>query len=118
MIAGTVTEAGIPVVTLRLGDRECTATIDTGFNGDLELSETLRASIRARFVGRVTSALAGGQQIEEDAYLVQLVFDGALTEAVATFVNGDGVLLGTNLLRNHRLRIGFKSHNVTLEREV
>ena len=41
------------------------ATIDTGFNGDLELPESLRKSLNAHYVGQATSALAGGQTIEE-----------------------------------------------------
>jgi predicted aspartyl protease len=43
-----------------------TAIIDTGFNGDLELPESLRISLKVRFVSRVTSLLAAGQSIEED----------------------------------------------------
>ena len=117
MIDGNVTGDGVPTVTLALAGRDWAATIDTGFNGDLELPEGLRVTLNARHVGRVTSELAGGQSIEEDAYLVVIPFDGRQVEAVATFVPGDGILIGTNLLRDHRLTVGFKSRTVRLRRE-
>ena len=72
------------------------AIIDTGFNGDLELPEALRAAVRPRFIGRISSALAGGQRIEEDVYLVELPFDGHTVHAETTFVPGNEILMGRN----------------------
>ena len=42
MITGSVTADGVPVVPITVADKEWRATIDTGFNGDLELPEALR----------------------------------------------------------------------------
>ena len=67
MIQGTVSTDRVPTITRSITGQEWSAIIDTGFNGDLELPEGLRKPLHAREVGRVTSALAGGQIIEEDA---------------------------------------------------
>ena len=66
---------GVPTIILSIASQDWMATIDTGFNGDLELPEPLRNSLNARYVGQVTSALAGGQMIEEAVYLVDFPFD-------------------------------------------
>ena len=59
MIHGMVSADGVPIITLLIASQDWEATIDTGFNGDLELPEILQNSLNARYVGRVASALAG-----------------------------------------------------------
>ena len=114
MIRGIVSSIGVPTVTLPIFGQNWVATIDTGFNGDLELPEDIRDSLNARYVGRMTSALAGGQTIDEDAYLVDFPFDGQTLQAEATFVSGPQILIGTHLLREYRLEINFVSRTVEL----
>jgi len=116
VIHGTVSADGVPTITLSIASQDWTATIDTGFNGDLELPEALQNSLNARYVGRVTSALAGGQTIEEDVYLVDFPFDGKVTQTEATFVADRQILIGTRLLREYRLQVDFVSQTVELER--
>ena len=41
MIRGTVTQDGEPTIYLQIGGKKWPAIIDTGFNGDLELPESL-----------------------------------------------------------------------------
>ena len=96
--------------------RDWSATIDTGFNGDLELPDALREPLNAQYVGRATAALAGGQSVEEDLYLVDFPFDGRIVQAEATFVSGSRILIGTRLLREYSLQINFVSRTVQLER--
>ncbi len=86
MISGTVSLAGVPIVVIDVNGNDWEAIIDTGFNGDLELPLDLKSSLRCRYVGHVTSLLAGGQQIGEDAYQVQFPLDGQVMRAEATFV--------------------------------
>ncbi|MEX0727856.1 MAG: hypothetical protein WD065_16385 [Planctomycetaceae bacterium] len=117
MITGTVTDDGIPVIQLKVAGRDWRATVDTGFNGDLELPEELKGKLNDRPAGRVKSALAGGQIIEEDAYAVEFPFDGKVVDAVATYVSDSQILIGTNLLREYELRIGFVSKSLRLKRE-
>ncbi len=66
MIRGIVSTRGLPVIVLRVAGSNWPATVDTGFNGDLELPMELRARIRACYSGHVRSRLANGQYVEED----------------------------------------------------
>ena len=116
MIAGSVSEAGVPLVPITVADLECRATIDTGFNGDLELPETLRTLLNARFIGRTRFLLAADQAVVEDTFLVNFPFDGETVLAEATFASASEILIGTGLLRRHRLDIHFPNRTVSLER--
>ncbi|MXV72821.1 hypothetical protein F4Z99_00925 [Candidatus Poribacteria bacterium] len=116
MIYGTVSDIGVPTIILRIAGQEWSATIDTGFNGDLELPEVLRNVLDPQYVGRVTSSLAGGQTIEEDVYLVDFPFDSQIIQARATFVVGGDILIGTRLLQEYRLQIDFVRRTVVLEK--
>jgi len=116
VILGVVSVHGLPTIILPIAGRDWPATIDTGFNGDLELPDVLRDPLNAHFVGRATAALAGGQSVEEDLYLVDFPFDGRILQAEATFVSGNRILIGTRLLREYSLQINFVSRTVQLER--
>ena len=116
MIEGIFTEDGVPAIAAEVGSERWQAIIDTGFNGELELSERLRSLVSAQFVGRVTSLLAANQRIEEDVYLVDFPFDGRTVRAQATFVGGDEILIGTRMLRDCRLQIDFPARTVAIEK--
>jgi len=116
VILGVVSVQGLPTIILPIAGQDWPATIDTGFNGDLELPDALRDTLNAHFVGRATVALAGGQTVEEDVYLVDFPFDGRVVQAEATFISGSRILLGTRLLREYSLQINFVSRTVQLER--
>ena len=115
MVRGTVSVEGLPTITLSIASQVWKATIDTGFNGDLELPEPLRNSLNARYVGQITSALAGGKMLEEAVYLVDFPFDDKVIEAKTTFVPGSGMLIGTHLLREYRLLINFGVERLSWE---
>jgi predicted aspartyl protease len=116
MITGFVAASGEPVIHIEVAGPIWRTVIDTGFTGDVELPEALRRSLHPRFVGRVTSQLAGGRQIEENAYLVDFPFDGEQYRAQVTFVAGQEILIGTRLLRYHRLEIDFPAKTLSLVR--
>src|SRR5262249_17475686 len=116
VITGAVDADGVPVVHLTVAGRTWRATIDTGFNGDLELPYALGPSVNARFLGRGQATLAAGQSIEEEYYLVDFPFDGRPVTALASFTAGTEILVGTRLLRDHRLEIDFPARQVKLER--
>jgi len=115
LIRGTVSPDGVPLITLTVAGRQWSAIIGTGFNGDLELPLQLKDQLRAQFIGRIESALAGGQSIEEDAYSVKFPFNGQTLLAEVTFVAGNEILIGTRLLRAHRLEINFPQRSVLIE---
>jgi predicted aspartyl protease len=117
VISGHVSDDGVPIIMLVVAGQEWTAIIDTGFNGDLELPEALKGKLNDHAVGRVRSALAGGQVIEEDAYSVEFPFDGKILPALATFVSDSQLLIGTNLLREYELQVRFFSRTLHLAHE-
>jgi predicted aspartyl protease len=116
MIVGTVNIDGVPVIILTVAGQTWPATIDTGFNSDLELPDILRPFVNPRFICQVRWLLAGEQNIEEDQYLVDFPFDGQTVRAEATFTPGGEILIGTHLLREYRLEINFVERTVVLER--
>lgn len=115
MIAGQISQVKIPTISLEVAGVTYLAVIDTGFNGYLELPSGLRSVLPSRYTGRVKSLLAGGQCIEEETYLVHFPFDGEVIEANVTFVDGEKILVGTQMLRNHRLEIDFPAGTVVLQ---
>ena len=115
MITGQVAPNGVPWIELQVAGQTWRAVIDTGFNGYLELPLSLQTQLNAKFVGRVTSALAGGQRLEEDVYLVDFPFDGQLVRASATFVDERQILVGTRLLRDYELTVNFVERSVVLQ---
>lgn len=117
MIEGIVDEKGLPIIMLSIAGQDWKATIDTGFNGDLELPYALGSYLNPQFFGRGLSLLAGGQSLEEEHYLVDFPFDGEVVRALATFVSSDEILIGTHLLADYRLLIDFPSAEVKLERD-
>lgn len=116
MIQGIVTDGQEPQITFRIGRREWTALVDTGFNGYLELPELLKGVLKPRYIGEVRSFLAGGRMIVEKNYEVQFPFDGEITRAEVSFAPGDTILVGTQLLRHHRLEINFPEQTLSLQR--
>lgn len=116
MIQGTVTEEGLPLIRIEIAGRRWPAVIDTGFNGDLELPEALMPHVDAKPIGPIESFLAAGQVVEEEMYGVQIPFDGQTSSGEASFVPGDQILVGTRLLKHHRLEIDFPARTLQLER--
>lgn len=94
------------------------ATIDTGFTGDLDLPYALGPNVNARFFGRGRANLAGGQSIKEEYYLVDFPCDGNTVRAVASFVHGAEILIGTRLLCDYRLELDFLTRRVHLDRSI
>lgn len=113
---GKVTDEGVFILILTVGDQDWTTVIDTGFNGDLELPNELRDVVQPRFKGQFHSLLAGGQTILDDTFKVQFPFDGQTVIAEATVTSSSESLLGTGMLRRHRLGINFPKQSVMLNR--
>jgi predicted aspartyl protease len=116
MIDGEVDADGIPIIELAVAGRDWDAIVDTGFNGDLELPESLRTHVKAHFKGRFHSLLAGNHLVLEDTFQVEFPFDGEIVTAEATFSPTVEILVGTHLLREHRLEIDFPAQLVCIQR--
>jgi predicted aspartyl protease len=116
MIQGEVSDDGVPIIQLAIGDSIWPAIIDTGLNGDLELPDSLRHVLKTRFLCRARSLLAAGQIIEEDVFLIQFPLGDEIMEAEATFAIGNEILIGTHLLSRYRLEINFVDKSLMLSR--
>ena len=95
MISGTVTASGAPIVQMILGGQTWDAIVDTGFNGYLELPESLHSALNPQYLFDSVSVLAAGQTVVEQLFEVQITFDGMPVTAEVTFVPGSQILLGT-----------------------
>lgn len=115
---GTVTDERVPIVELIVNGSRWRAVIDTGFNGYLELPESLRPAVKAEFIGYLESALAAGQTIVEENYMVEFPFDDETMVVEATFAPGNDILIGRSLLKNHRLAIDFRERFVAIDKSV
>src|SRR5262245_38548062 len=118
MMQGQVDTDGLPSLLLNVAGQDWKAILDTGFNGDLELPDPLRASVNPGLSGQSVSELAGGQTVVEELYLVDFPFDGQTIRAEATFSTATEILLGMHLLASYRLEIHFPIGTVQLERIV
>lgn len=107
MIVGIVDRKGVPCIEVAISGETYRATIDTGFNGDLELPNSVRTLVNPRWIFEAESTLAAGRAVSEDVYAVEFAFDGRMVEAEAAFADVDEVLIGTHLLRDYRLSIDF-----------
>ena len=116
MIEGHINEHGTPLIPLRIADQEWLAVVDTGFNGGLELPKSLADVLDAESYGLVESRLAAGIVVSEEVFLVELEFDGRREFTPATFAAVNHVLIGTRLMRHHRLELDFPARAVQLER--
>lgn len=116
MIRGFVSEDGTPYIRMPLADREWLAVVDTGFNGYLELPLVLKTSLQPTYFARGKAQLAGGQNVVEDIYTVDIWFDERRVEAFVTFVDTSEILLGTAMLRDHHLEVDFPSRNCVISR--
>ena len=67
-------------------------------------------------MGDTTFALAAGLSISEEYFRVQFPFDGQVVAVDATFAPGNTILIGTHLLKDHRLEIDFPARTVKIER--
>ena len=116
MIGGIVTEDGVPLIVLRLADEDWATVVDTGFNGALELPAGLSSRLSLTPAGVITSELASGVTVEEEAFRTYIEFDGERIEVDVTFADAEHALLGTWLLAKHLLEIDFPKATVRLTR--
>ena len=116
MIEGFVTDEDVPEIIMVIAGREWQTIVDTGFNGFLELPQELEANLELIDAGPVESLLASNQVIIEPSYDVEVIFDGNPILANVTFCESESVLLGTKMLKEHRLEIDFPNQSLRISR--
>jgi len=109
VIIGTVSAYREAVVSLKLRatsgqEEEVEAVIDTGFTEFLTLPPALIHSLGLARAGIVRVTLADASQVDLEAYLAELVWDGGVRTVSALAADG-GPLVGMSLLYGHELKL-------------
>ena len=109
MIVGMVSPYREAVISLKLRgtsgqEEEVEAVIDTGFTEFLTLSPALIHSLGLARAGIVRVTLADASQVDLEAYLAELIWEGAVRTVSALAADG-GPLVGMSLLYGHELKL-------------
>ncbi len=89
--------------------------VDTGFTGDLVLSQTAIDSLGLDRSGSVDAILADGSQIELDTYTCFVNWFGEERRLEVVANEGDYPLLGVGLLLGLELRVNYHTLELTLD---
>jgi clan AA aspartic protease len=109
MIRGKVNlhrEAVVPLLLVtESGDpQRIDAVVDTGFNGWLTLPSHLISSLGLTWYTRSVGEMADGTLVENDVYLVEVLWNGQPRTVLATRIDS-APLIGMSLLAGHELRV-------------
>lgn len=106
-------------ITVRPSDiaatREIEVWIDTGFNGDLVLSQQQIDELALPQSGTVKAILADGSEIALKRYVCLIDWFGEERELEVVANAGEYPLLGVGLLAGHDLHISYRSGNVAID---
>jgi hypothetical protein len=80
------------------------------------LPESLHSHFDPELIGESLTPLGAGTVIEEDLYRISFPFDGEIVAAETVFAAVDQILIGTHLLRKHRVEINVVARTVSLEK--
>jgi clan AA aspartic protease len=113
----------IPLVRLKLisardKEIELSAIIDTGYNGEVILSENKIKEMGLEFLGTIDTELADGRIVELDLFRGRIKWFGRIQEVAVGASRSEDALLGTLLLSDCELDINFKEGWVKIEELV
>lgn len=104
VVSGSVNRAGQPMIPIavRKPGRQQFVTfnfiIDTGFNGDLQLSRSDIASLELTATRTINSQLADGQVVEDRVYPATALWQGSATAVEVIESERNIALIGAGLL--------------------
>jgi clan AA aspartic protease len=109
VISGTVTRYREAVVRLHVRgpggqEEEIEAVIDTGFSDFLTLAPPVIAALALQLAGSMRVTLADGGEIDLDAYISTVEWEGRLLH-VSTLAADGGPLIGMSLFYGSELRV-------------
>ena len=99
-------------------ETEVEAIVDTGFTGDMCLSESLVESVELDYVGTKSFELANGKIEEKEVFLGKIIFDDARQETLFIISESEDTLLGANLLKTKELYINYKKRTAEISDAV
>jgi clan AA aspartic protease len=91
------------------------AWIDTGFTGGLALPQEVINRLALPDGPVVTAVLADGSTIVVNTYTAAVKWFGPTLTAEVVPKAGDVTLLGTQLMRHHKLTVDYRKNTVSLD---
>ena len=121
MVTGFFDEYRQPTISILIqghqGERRIEAVIDTGFDGSVCLPIPLAIQLGLELCGAQVIELADGSQSDELVFTGTVTFDDEIRTVEIALTESDDALIGTELLRAHKLEIGFLTQTIRLEDE-
>jgi clan AA aspartic protease len=118
---GAVDDAGRALVSIRLRRptaadvTEVAAWVDTGFNGELVVPQSLATQLGLPPGMAVRATLADGSEVVLDTFACQLEWFGVWLDIEMIVNAGQTLLLGVGLLRGHVLHVDYRANSLTLD---
>jgi clan AA aspartic protease len=91
------------------------AWIDTGFTGELVLPQSMIDGFGLTLTGTVSAVLADGSKVNMKTYRCFVHWFDQMTQLEVVANKGQHPLLGVGLLRNHELRIDYRTGEIELD---
>ncbi len=119
VISGFINSRREPFVRIQLLSKgnqaySHSAVIDTGFNGDLMIPDSLIVQCEWQWVGNEVYENASGDIVRENAFLGQIIWMGQPKRVYAMGSGVSDILIGTRLLKQNRLFIDFPARSVRI----
>lgn len=116
MATGRLTSKYVALIPIELFGKPYEAVIDTGFEGSLQLPNSLFQLVNPVHYRFLTYEYGAGQTGTMPSYWVKLTIDGIEYQAETIFADTDQLLIGVEMLTGFRLEIHFVTGLVLLER--
>ena len=108
----------LKLISARDEEIELSAIIDTGYNGEVILSENKIQEMGLEFLGTIDTELADGRIVELDLFRGRIKWFGRIQEVAVGASRSEDTLLGTLLLADCELDINFKDGWAKIEQLV
>lgn len=99
----------------KLRAHEVEAWLDTGFTGELVLSDELIADLNLIQSGTISAELGDGSEVVLNVYSCVVEWFGAERQIEVVANTGSFPLLGVGLLENHVLTVDYRSKTVCVD---
>ena len=106
---------GLPFVALPLGSREIDAIVDTGFNGQLMLPQSIIEELQLKEVGASCYIMADGSSSDAKVYSTTLLWFNQMREVLVVSSDSDLALVGMELLHDAIVTICVAKNILSME---
>ena len=113
---GKLTAGGLPTVPVTVGATTVDAVVDTGFDGHLQLPDTLAGATPRVFYRVERFVFPDGSWADFEVYVIGVEFDGGDVITRAVYTPSSESLIGHRFLTDYRLTIDYPAGTVPLDR--